>query len=91
MKSPKWRTVRVRRIIEANLLLIPTAPVMSRYHTTLLLYFCLVCTGTTVGQSDFRIAPYVQNPDFTSMSVIWFSNSSTPGIVTVSDQSGVVA
>ncbi|MGA7306337.1 MAG: metallophosphoesterase [Rhodothermales bacterium] len=64
---------------------------MSRYHTTLLLFFCLVCTGTTVGQSDFRVAPYVQNPDFTSMSVIWFSNSSTPGIVTVSDQSGVVA
>lgn len=65
---------------------------MFRHVTTshLLLLLCMLSIHAAAAQSDFRVAPYVQNPDFSSASVIWFTESDTPGTVTVSDETGVV-
>ncbi|HUF08606.1 MAG TPA: metallophosphoesterase [Rhodothermales bacterium] len=57
---------------------------------TFLLFIGAVSAGNAIAQSDFRVPPYVQNPDFTSMSIIWFSESNQPGTVIVSDELGLV-
>lgn len=48
-------------------------------------------TSSAAAQSDFRILPYLQNLNGTGVSILWFSESSNPGDVVVSDTSGVVA
>lgn len=34
-------------------------------------------------ESHFRVTPYLQNPSATGMTIIWFSDTQTPGLVTV--------
>jgi hypothetical protein len=49
------------------------------YLSTILLIttFCLPAKGT-----GFRIPPYIQNPSTDRMSILWFSNDNTPGLLT---------
>jgi N-acetyl-anhydromuramyl-L-alanine amidase AmpD len=34
-------------------------------------------------ESHFRVTPYLQNPSATGMTIVWFSDTETPGLVTV--------
>ena len=43
----------------------------------------LAIAATSAQSTDFRVHPYVQNPTTDSMTVIWFSNSDTPGQLSV--------
>ena len=49
------------------------------YLSTILLIttFCLSAKGT-----GFRIPPYIQHPSTDRMSILWFSNDNTPGMLT---------
>ena len=54
------------------------------------LTFLLVGWQSASAQSDFRVAPYVQNPALDGMTVIWFSEEAQPGELIVSDASGPI-
>ena len=61
------------------------------YQRSLLFAVCLLSAHAAIAQSDFKVPPYLQNPDFSGVSILWFTRSDVPGTVTVLDENGVVA
>ncbi|MFH1568202.1 MAG: metallophosphoesterase [Gemmatimonadota bacterium] len=63
-----------------------TAPVAARRWVLLALAFAtaLAAAPLAAADSDFRILPYVQNPARDAISVLWFSETASPGSLTFS-------
>lgn len=77
-----------RRIIGADFALIHLTQRMFRHTIWALIFPFLLSPIEVEGQSDFRIPPYLQDLDFTGVSIVWFTNSGEPGSVVVSDELG---
>ncbi|HPB30382.1 MAG TPA: metallophosphoesterase, partial [Candidatus Sumerlaeota bacterium] len=43
------------------------------------IFLTILCAAA--GAADFRVKPYVQNPATDAMTVIWFSDANTPGVL----------